>query len=110
MTSPVPMRQRLGRGVCKWSLIGAGVLYAGMAASLVWNVLLPVWMDSDARPEKWHAAANMASLVLLNGAIAAVAIAVVGWIVRFALTRERALWPDRPPTGEPREGASRPQC
>lgn len=100
MTSPVPMSQRLGRGIYKWSLIGAGVLYAGMAASLVWNVLWPLWTDADAAPEKWHAAANMSSLVLINGALAATAIGVIGWIVRFALTRERALWPGRPPAGE----------
>jgi hypothetical protein len=43
----------------------------------------------------------MSSLVLINGAIAATAIGVIGWIVRFALTRERALWPGRPPAGEP---------
>jgi len=101
MTSPVSMRQRLGRGVYKWSLIGAGVLYAGMVGSLAWNVLWPVWTDADAGSEKWHAAANMSSLVLINGAIAATAIGVIGWIVRFALTRERDLWPGRPPAGEP---------
>ena len=101
MTPPVPIRQRIGRAAYKWSLIGAGVLYAGMAASLVWNVLWPVWRDANAGSEKWTAAANMSSLVLINGAIAATAIGVIGWIVRFALTRERALWPGRPPAGEP---------
>ena len=101
MTSRVPTRQRIGRGVYKWSLIGAAVLYAGMAASLVWNVLWPAWTDADAAPEKWTAATNMSWLVLINGAIAATAIGVIGWIVRFALTRERALWPGRPPAGEP---------
>ncbi len=101
MTSPVPIRQRLGRGVYKWSLIGAAVLYAGMAASLVWNVLWPVWTDAGAGPEKWATAANISSMVLIDGAIAATAIGLIGWIVRFALTRERALWPGRPPAGEP---------
>ena len=86
---------RFGHAAYKWSLIAALVLFAGMAASLLWNVLWPVWSDPAAGEERWAMARGVTAMVLINGAIVTVGIALVGWIVRFALTRERALWPGR---------------
>ena len=96
MTSPVPLRIRFGHGVYKWSLVGGVALLAGMVASLLWNVVWPVWADPQAGHERWNMAAGVSAMVLINGAIAAAGIGVIGWIVRFALTRERTLWPRRP--------------
>jgi hypothetical protein len=97
MTSPVPLRLRFGRGAYKWALITGVALFAGMAASLVWNVLWPVWADPEASEEKWRTAIGITANVLIIGGIAAFGIAVIGWIVRFALTREVSLWPGRKP-------------
>ena len=95
MEKPVPIRLRLGRAVYKWSLLAGLVLFAGMVASLLWNVVWPAWADANAGEEKWTMAAGLSAMVLINGGMAAVGIALIGWIVRFALTRERTLWPGR---------------
>ena len=95
MTSRVAFKLRFARIVYKWSLIAGLVLFAGMIASLLWNVVWPVWANPNAGEEKWTLVAGLTSMVLINGAIAAVGIALIGWIVRFALTRERTLWPGR---------------
>ncbi len=101
MTMPVAPKARFGRFVYKWSLIAAFVLFAGMIASLVWNLMWPVWTDPAAGEEKQTMAAGIAAAVLINSAVIAVGLGVIGWLVRFALTRERALWPWRKPDGDP---------
>ncbi len=95
MTSPVPLKLRLGRAAFKWSLIAALVLFAGMAASLFWNVLWPVWSDPAASEARWAMAKGVAATILINAAIVTIGIALVGWVVRFALTRERTVLPGR---------------
>ena len=95
MPAATARTRRFARAVYEWALIGAPVVFAGMTASLVWQVVWPVWSDPDAGEEKRAIAADISAMVLINGGVAAVGIAVIGWIVRFALTRERHLWPGR---------------
>lgn len=102
MPVATPRTRRLARTVYRWALFGALVVFAGMASSLVWHVIWPMWSDPGASEEKRAMAVQISAMVLINGGVAAVGIAVIGWIVRFALTRERHLWPGR---GEGRDAA-----
>lgn len=90
-----PRTRNVARAVYKWALIGALVLFAGMVASLLWNVVWPVWSDSAAGEAGRATAAAISAVVLINGGLASAGIAAIGWIIRFALTRERHLWPGR---------------